>query len=453
VYAPPSNYFFSWALAAGWNHLKAKRGDASATGSPDWASIVALTAEIEDSGYAATLDHLWISKADPDYPDTYNDTGKVWDFLPLQGSGSEWHVLPGKRAGMPPAHDYVLAQLFSATTPANWLLGWHTQADITAGVAIAGAWLRSAGQVALAFCIQDPSVATRTLYAVEADTDADEVRLVAHVAGERTVIKAVSFACAPGEEIWLGADFRNATRINVYAAKVQGNLIQAANLVISEVDSSILRGGAIGLMALECVAYFFAVRGGSPRHVDKSEWAALSERALIADLATEADHAAEADEADHAADADHADDADALSGAALSTTVADNDTTVPTGQAVIEYVAARWVWLTTPATSTGWDGDARAAGSGGVIDLSAVFGLPAGIKAIAAWVAAVDETPGVYFRLGPASNAAAINGRTQVANQYSDVCGVSPCDENGDVYWALSGELDGVVIQIWGYAV
>ena len=29
--------------------------------------------------------------------------------------------------------------------------------------------------------------------------------------------------------------------------------------------------------------------------------------------------------------------------------------------------------------------------------------------------------------------------------------GVSPCDANGDIYWATTGDLDRVYIQIYGY--
>jgi len=37
-------------------------------------------------------------------------------------------------------------------------------------------------------------------------------------------------------------------------------------------------------------------------------------------------------------------------------------------------------------TSTDWDGDAKPFDSSGIIDLSAVFGVPAGVKAVAAWM-------------------------------------------------------------------
>jgi hypothetical protein len=286
-----SNYFgiqldLNASYPVGWHHVAFKRSDFVVTGSPTWSNItnfqVVLSLGGGDEGPAIVyVDDLRISKADPDIATTYNDTGWVWDFLPVQGSGtSEWHVLPGRKTGEP-NQDYMLAQLYSAAVPANWLLGWHTLADVVAGQAIVGTYLKAEGQTALAFCIQDATVANRTLYAVEVDTAANVVRLARWVAGARTQIASAAFTCAPAEEIWLGADFRDASRINVYASKTEGNLIQATNLLISEVDSNVTRGGAVGVMAYEVNARFFRIRAGSPRRVDKAEWAALAERALM----------------------------------------------------------------------------------------------------------------------------------------------------------------------------
>jgi len=103
-------------------------------------------------------------------------------------------------------------------------------------------------------------------------------------------------------------------------------------------------------------------------------------------------------------------------------------------------------------TSTSWDGDAKN-GADGVIDLSAVFGVPAGVKAIAARLAVKDETIGVYGALWTTSvdTDQGIAQITQAANIYNNVAGVVECDGNGDVYWEQSGEFDAVFFGVLGY--
>ena len=110
-----------------------------------------------------------------------------------------------------------------------------------------------------------------------------------------------------------------------------------------------------------------------------------------------------------------------------------------------------FVPLTTLATSTDWDGDAKD-GADGIIDLSAAFGLPAGIKAVAAIISAYSATTNHGFALGPSSTQKyAIQARTQVSNVLSDVAGIVPCDANGDIYFSQQAALGGVWITITGY--
>ncbi len=120
------------------------------------------------------------------------------------------------------------------------------------------------------------------------------------------------------------------------------------------------------------------------------------------------------------------------------------------GRNATYYTGYVFVPLTTSLTSTDWDGDAKSAS--GTIDLQTVFGVPAGVKAVAARLMAKDETVGVQFALGPsASHATAIAQFTQAANVYACIAGIVPCDANGDVYFYTSGELDGVYLAIYGY--
>jgi hypothetical protein len=115
-------------------------------------------------------------------------------------------------------------------------------------------------------------------------------------------------------------------------------------------------------------------------------------------------------------------------------------------------IAGRFVPLVTPLTSTAWDGDAKN-GASGVIDLSAVFGAPAGIKAIAVNVIIQAATAGLAAALVPVSTQLAdgLFVNAAVANQLFSVGGVVPCDGNGDVYFYQTGDLSAVHIRITGY--
>ena len=120
------------------------------------------------------------------------------------------------------------------------------------------------------------------------------------------------------------------------------------------------------------------------------------------------------------------------------------------------------IYLTTMFSSTNWDGDARSTTSKTKIDLSSIFGAPAGIKAVYVNIAVRDSgsasNPNLYFGLAP-NNTADVSVVTVrpsgLPNDYwaNETCWV-PCDENGDVYFQCvasgTGTMD-VYIQIWGY--
>ena len=119
------------------------------------------------------------------------------------------------------------------------------------------------------------------------------------------------------------------------------------------------------------------------------------------------------------------------------------------------------VFLTTPLTSTAWDGDAFSTTAKTLIDLSSVFGVPAGVKAILVRMAARDSgsyaNSGLYISLSPtnAAGGAAILRPAGIVNDvYTDGMFIVPCDANGDVYYQIvasgAGTLD-ATIQIWGY--
>ena len=118
-------------------------------------------------------------------------------------------------------------------------------------------------------------------------------------------------------------------------------------------------------------------------------------------------------------------------------------------------------FLATPLTSTSWDGDAYSTTAPTTIDLSAVFGVPAGIKAVLVMLIARDSGSsgaGSYdVDLGPSANSNSalrvyVNGITNDVPMAGS--GVVPCDANGDIAYKITasgaGTMD-VWIQIWGY--
>ena len=126
------------------------------------------------------------------------------------------------------------------------------------------------------------------------------------------------------------------------------------------------------------------------------------------------------------------------------------------------------VFLTTPLTSTAWDGDARSTTAKTLIDMSAVFGLPGAsanfyVEAVLVRLAARDSgsatSSAPYVALSPnniSGSAPLIVRPAGLPNDYiADYSGWVTCDVNGDLYFQTSatgaGTLD-VWIEIWGYA-
>jgi len=120
---------------------------------------------------------------------------------------------------------------------------------------------------------------------------------------------------------------------------------------------------------------------------------------------------------------------------------------------------SNFIPLETPLTSTLFDGDAFSTTAKTKIDLSTVFGVPAGVKAVLVYVAIRDSaaaTTDNFVVLSP--NSTANLGQSSTCPPYNDRYGrythVVPCDENGDIYYQLqasgAGTLD-MWLQIWGY--
>ena len=118
-----------------------------------------------------------------------------------------------------------------------------------------------------------------------------------------------------------------------------------------------------------------------------------------------------------------------------------------------------FVPLTSPLTSTAWDGDSFSTTANTKIDLSVVFGVPAGAKAVLVNIALRDSGSAAnecFISLSPSSSVGGMTARCSgIANdKFANACLTVPCDTNGDIYYAISasgtGTMD-VYLQIWGY--
>ena len=116
--------------------------------------------------------------------------------------------------------------------------------------------------------------------------------------------------------------------------------------------------------------------------------------------------------------------------------------------------------LITPATSTSWDGDSFSTTSKTLIDLSSVFGVPAGVKAVYVQMAIRDSassTTDAWIVLGADNTAGkGINfGCGGLANDmWARPAAIVPCNTDGDIYYQINASGTStfdVYLFIWGY--
>lgn len=163
----------------------------------------------------------------------------------------------------------------------------------------------------------------------------------------------------------------------------------------------------------------------------------------------------------------------ALEGGELTAPIADGDLLVAVDVSVVsdklktKYVKRStlvgWTFLTTPLTSTDWDGDAKSDAGPTKLDMSAVFtGYPdMAVKAVLLRVAARDDaaigTAGLYFSVGPsATYYYALQANPPGADVLSSNTGICPCDANGDIYYKINASGSGTCdcwLEVWGYWV
>ena len=137
-----------------------------------------------------------------------------------------------------------------------------------------------------------------------------------------------------------------------------------------------------------------------------------------------------------------------------------DSTDTTTKKMLLQYLGLP-TFLTTPLTSTAWDGDAYSTTAKTKIDLSSVFSAPAGIKAVLVAGTIADSgsaTADCSFRLSPndTANQASVTLKIKgVENNYSmPYNGVVPCDSNGDIYYQIVASDTStmrIILQIWGY--
>lgn len=134
-------------------------------------------------------------------------------------------------------------------------------------------------------------------------------------------------------------------------------------------------------------------------------------------------------------------------------------------RAGVDYDAGVFVPLGRDAdhpvlTSTAWDGDARSTTGKTLIDLSAVFGVPDGVKAVLLQVAVRDSASagGDYWIMFGANDTPNAGVVFDCGGQPNDIYrrGTFPvsCNADGDIYYQSNASgtdtLD-VVAQVWGY--
>ena len=124
----------------------------------------------------------------------------------------------------------------------------------------------------------------------------------------------------------------------------------------------------------------------------------------------------------------------------------------------------KFVPLTTPLTSTSWDGDAYSTTAKTKIDLSSVFSAPAGIKAVCVYMYCRDSGSAasnlIYFGVNPNNtdnqNAVTVAPRGLANDYFAFQSGICPCNADGDIYYQIrasgSGTLD-AWLEITGYWV
>lgn len=127
----------------------------------------------------------------------------------------------------------------------------------------------------------------------------------------------------------------------------------------------------------------------------------------------------------------------------------------------------RFVLLQTPLKSTDWDGDSRSTTAKTLIDLSSVFGVPAGVKAVYVKLEARDSassgsecwvilsSSSYYHEESPTEGSGMYCcpwGRANDTWEKEQM--IVACDEYGDIYYQVKASGTNTLdcwLSIWGY--
>jgi hypothetical protein len=126
----------------------------------------------------------------------------------------------------------------------------------------------------------------------------------------------------------------------------------------------------------------------------------------------------------------------------------------------VSYAGCVPVWLTVPLTSAAWDDDAHSTTAKTLIDLSAVFGVPAGVRAIDVKVGIYDTASLVstcYIILAPNDTAEqgkilSVQGLPSSVWRYASM--IVPCNADGDIYYQIAASGANTLhaqLEIWSY--
>jgi hypothetical protein len=138
------------------------------------------------------------------------------------------------------------------------------------------------------------------------------------------------------------------------------------------------------------------------------------------------------------------------------------DTSANASKKITRENLTGWHFLTSPLTSTAWDGAAFSTTAKTLIDLSTVFGAPAGVKAILVQLLARDSGSAnsnvIFFGVGPNDVDASCPVMSVARGLPNDTMayqtGIVPCNVNGDIYYQIVASGSGTMdcwIRIWGY--
>ncbi len=128
-------------------------------------------------------------------------------------------------------------------------------------------------------------------------------------------------------------------------------------------------------------------------------------------------------------------------------------------QGMLSGASLQPTYLTAPLTSTSWDGDAHSTTAKTLIDLSAVFGVPAGVRWVLVSISLRDSGSAAsdcWLALSPNDTAkqGMLVSCLPVNDRSNRTSAIVPCNADGDIYYQIaasgSGTMD-VYLQIWGY--